>query len=138
MRQGKPGFLAVDALDPDDPGEVVEVCFPLDLVNDLYKTHPVDWYNVRVAKEVLECPERVYSGTREHQEGGWCYVGRPTSYCMKPDVTVPLPPGFVFTVYLNAARTAYHWRIEKTEPQDELAPIGADERYGRLAWDRDS
>ena len=134
----KPGFYTVDALDPSGSGGSVEALIPKDLLENYFTTHPVTWYNVQVAKEVLEHPARVYHGVREHQAGGWCYSGRPARFWKKVRATVPLPKDRVFAVYMNPHYHVYLWRIEAADPEDPFAPLDWARRYGGVTWTRDS
>lgn len=133
-----PGFFSVWAIDPEAPDRRIEALIPKEVLYNYYKTHPVTWHNVVVAKEVLENPARIYYGIRDHQKGGWCYTGRPMQFWKKPGITVPLPTTHLFTVYMNPSYHVYLWRLEKVDPQDLFAPIDWRERYGGMSWKRDS
>jgi len=59
------GFYSVQAVDPDAPASTIGVLIPKNLLQELYKTHPVDWHNVTVAVEVLESPATIYHDVRQ-------------------------------------------------------------------------
>src|SRR6185436_15832843 len=99
-----------------------------------YKTNEVKYQNLRAAKFVLQKALLIFEGVREHQEGGWCYVARPTEYFLRPSIVVPFPPGMVFAAYLNPVRRLYDWRLEPAESPGSPYPSGHKSRYTREAW----
>lgn len=135
------GFITVPARHPENPDDddtTIDALIPKELVHGYWKTNPGKVYRLEAAKEVLEAPARIYQGVREFNEGGWCYVGRPHQYAMKPDIWVPVPEHLVFAVYLNPHYHVYEWRCEKTAKGDRFAPIDWQDRYGGVSWRRDS
>lgn len=127
----------IEVIDPRAPnGPRAKAIIPRSIVLQVYKTNPVAYENLRCAKEVLEDPCRIFEGTREHQSGGWCFVGRPGTWHIRERVIVPFPCDRVFAVYLNPRMVVYAWRAEKTDPDDPLSPIGFAQRYRRLVWTR--
>lgn len=99
-----------------------------------YKTSPVAFENLRCVKWVLLHPKRIFEGIREVNPGGWCYVGRPRSWHIRPRIEVPFPRHPVYAVYLNPNRFVYEWRAERAAHDDPESPVGFRERYGRLTW----
>jgi hypothetical protein len=73
-------------VDPLNPSERQEVSIPGDLIRRLYTYEPVAYENFRAVKEVLESPERIFSGVRLFAQGGWCVVGRPAQWCLRENV----------------------------------------------------
>ena len=68
----------LETMDPRNlPHGRAIVTIPHGLILRFYKYHPADWENFRAAKEVLENPKRIFAGIRAHNEGGWCFTGRP-------------------------------------------------------------
>ena len=126
---------ACKVIDPQNPkGPKIDAVFPLDLARRYYKSSPVRYENLRAAKYVLEQTQRIFSGVREFNEGGWCYTGRPTEWCVKNGVTAPFPHDKVFAVYLNPNMRVYEWRTEYCAEDDPLCPVNWQERYRGLVW----
>lgn len=126
---------SVETIDPRAPdGPPAKALFPRALINKVHKTNPVAFENLRYAKEVLEAPHRIFEGTREHQRGGWCFVGRPTEWYLREGVIVPFPKDKVFAVYLNPRMLVYAWRAEPADPEDRSSPLGFKTRYRRQVW----
>lgn len=126
---------SIEIIDPRDPaGPQARAIIPYNLVLRLYKINPVAYENLTCAKDVLENPRRIFEGTREHQTGGWCFVGGPGEWHIRQDVIVPFPRNLVFAVYLNPSMVVYDWRAEKQDPDDPLSPLGFGERYRRRIW----
>jgi len=122
-------------VNPDDPdGPPIDVIIPLRVVRAYFKRNPVAYENLRCAKWVLEHPLRIFSGVREFQEGGWCYTGRPLYWHIRPEVVAEFPVGLVYVVYIQPSRLVYEWRAEDVDPEDVLAPLGFQDRYGGLTW----
>lgn len=135
------GFICVQTKDPTHPDcrqAKIDALIPRELVQCYWKTHPVKVYNLDPAREVLQDPERIYCGVREYNEGGWCYVGKPPRIAKREKVWVPLPPGFLFAVYMNPQYHVYEWRLEKAAEDDPPAPVDWRNRYGGVAWQRSS
>lgn len=134
----KRGFKEIQAQSPDSPDDTATITalIPDELISIYFKTKLVKVYNLETAKHVLELPERIYHGVREYNEGGWCYVGRPEQYAIRPRVWVPLPDHLIFAVYLNPSYHVYEWRLEKVSDNDPLAPLDHENRYGELSWQR--
>jgi hypothetical protein len=126
---------ACKVIDPRNPqGSQVNAIFPLDLALRYYRSSPVRYENLRAAKYVLEHTQRIFSGVREFNQGGWCYTGRPTEWCIKERVTAPFPPEKVFAVYLNPNMRVYECRAEYSAKDDPLCPLNWQERYRGLIW----
>ena len=101
-----------------------------------YKYAPVSYENLRTAKQVLENPERIFTGIRRFNEGGWCFTGRPREWHVKENVTAAFPDNLVFAVYLNPALCVYEWRAEAAAENDPYSPIDWEDRYNALIWKR--
>lgn len=131
------GEPSVETIDPECPhGPPVRAIIPRALINRHYPS--VSFENLRCVRHILEHPERIFAGTREHQSGGWCYVGRPAEWHIREGVVAPFPDHLVFAVYLNPQMLVYNWRAEEADPNDPLSPVGFEDRYGRLVWTRTS
>ncbi len=127
--------FACETINPVDPaGPKVDAVFPGSYTLRLYKYSPVDYQNLRAAKHVLENPKRIFCGVREFNEGGWCYVGRPSEWHIKERHVVPFPEDKVFAVYLNPRLFVYECRAEYAAEDDPLCPINWTTRYRGLIW----
>ncbi len=125
--------------DPENPAEgVVEVVFPARFTDGLYKHDPVGYENLRAAKYVLENVERIFRGLRRYDRRGWCYTGRPESWFIRPDVTVPFPETLVFAVYVNPRLRVFETRAEDVAADDPMSPQDWSGRYEALTWKRTS
>lgn len=126
--------------DPDSgslqaPGARIDGVIPGIVYEHAFKTEPIKYWNLIPAKQVLETPLLIFEGVRQFNEGGWCYVGRPTEYYLREQVTVsPLEPERVFTVYLNPRMMVYEWRLESADRSGIAFPKDHFTRYDRLAW----
>lgn len=122
-------------MDPREPlGPGVEATIPGDLIARFYKHYSVRYNNFIAAKYVLENPTRVFYGVRDLNEGFWCYVGRPDTWCVTERVEATFPQDRVFAVYLNAGFIVYDFRAEKADARDPLCPINWEQRYRGLVW----
>jgi len=123
------------AINPEDPdGPKITVVFPGGYTSRLFKYWPVDFENLRAAKAVLENTERIFCGVREFNEGGWCYTGRPSEWCIRERIVVPFPRNKVFAVYMNPRMFVYECRAEHADAEDSLCPINWQTRYRGLTW----
>ena len=83
-------------INPENPaGEKVEAIIPAWLILKYYKFHPVRYENLRAAKHVLDHPQRIFSGVRQFNEGGWCFTGRPLVWHIREQQTAPFPDNLV-------------------------------------------
>ena len=75
----------METVDPRDPlhGRAM-VTIPYSVILNLYKYQPVRYENLRVAREVLANPKRIFAGIRAHNAGGWCFTGRPKQWLRLP------------------------------------------------------
>ena len=127
--------FACKTIDPNDPtGPKVDAVFPGEYTLRLYKYSPVDYENLRAAKYVLENTERIFSGVREFNEGGWCYTGHPVDWCIKEGVVATFPDHLLFAVYLNPNLRVYECRAEHVAHDDARCPKGWQTRYRGLTW----
>ena len=126
-------------IDPRDPGGApAVVTIPCDLIQRWYKYQSVDYENLETAKFVLEHPQRILGGVRDYEEGGYCYLARPSQWYVKSGVLAPFPAQLVFGVYVNPNLWLYEIQAEKTDKQDILLPINWKTRYREgLLWTRD-
>ncbi len=72
---------------------------------------------------VLESPRAIFGGVREHQEGGYCYCGKPPNSWTNKAVCCPPPPGKIFVVYVNPQDVVYEWRWEGCDPKENSLPV---------------
>ncbi|HPO14991.1 MAG TPA: hypothetical protein PLI09_16230 [Candidatus Hydrogenedentes bacterium] len=112
----------------------MDVVIPGDLIEYCYSSVPVQYENFRAVKAVLENPRRIFAGVRLLNQGGWCYVGRPSEWYIRENTIVPFSAEFVFAVYVNPNFRLYEFRAEKADPDDPESPIDWAERYGALIW----
>jgi hypothetical protein len=130
-----PNDFFVNVIDPNDPaGQKVQAIIPHRLILRYYRFSPVRYENFRAAKDVLENPQRIFSGVRQFNEGGWCFTGRPKSWYIKEQVQAPFPEKLIFAVYLNSRLYVYEARAEPSATDDGLCPQDWKSRYGALIW----
>lgn len=89
-------------------------------------------------KSVLEDTKRIFSGLRELNEGWWCYVGRPKTWCVAEGRFEPFPENRVCTVYLNDRMWVFDWVAERADEKDPLSPVGWENRFTGRVWKIDS
>jgi hypothetical protein len=124
-----------ETLNPDDPtGPKIKAVIPHYIYSRAYKYDPVHYENLRAVKEVLEDPKRIFWGIREHNEGGWCYVGKPSKLYVKQDSVIDFPRDKVFAVYMNPGLIVFDWCLEYADSEDKMSPAGWQERYRSLKW----
>ncbi len=122
-------------VDPNNPtGPKIEVIIPHDIIERAYKYNSVKYENLRAAKEVLENPLRIFWGIREHSEGGWCYVGRPTKLYVTETTVIDFPNDKVFAVYITDRYEVFDWNVEYADNKDAMSPMGWESRYRSLKW----
>lgn len=113
----------------------IQVVFPGPLTLRYYKYSLVRYENLRAAKHVLENVQRIFKGVRAFQEGGWCYTGQPSTWCVKEGVWVPFPKTLIFAVYVNPLLKVYECRAERVSTEDDpLNPQDWRSRYEGLIW----
>ena len=130
-----PSNYECETLDPENPeGDKIKVIIPGDLYLRYYKYQRVRYENLRAVKHVLSSPQRIFWGVREYNEGGWCYVGRPERWHIRPEVVAPFPHDKVFAVYINPLKRMYEFGAECADPEEPGSPIGWKDRYRGLKW----
>ena len=127
--------FACKTIDPNNPtGPKVDAIFPGGLTLRYFKYMPVRYLNLVAAKFVLENTQRIFSGVREFNEGGWCYTGWPAEWYVKENEKAPFPRDMVFAVYLNPNMRVYECRAEYAAEDDRLCPVDWRNRYRGLTW----
>lgn len=122
-------------IDPANPsGPRIEAVLPGRLIEQFYKHMPVRYQNLKAAKHVLDKPDRIFFGVREYNEGGRCYVGRPTSWFIRERVEAPFPEDKIFAVYVNPRMRIYECRAELVAGDDPMSPKDWEKRYRGLVW----
>jgi hypothetical protein len=130
-----PQNALIDIINPEDVnGPKIKAVLSHTFYLRMYKFSPVKYENLVAAKYILENPQRIFSGVRQFNDGGWCFTGRPNSWYVTKDVRVPFPEHLVFAVYLNAAFNLYEARGERSANDDKLCPIDWQKRYQALVW----
>jgi|ERR1022692_180769 hypothetical protein len=130
-----PNDYLIEIINPIDPkGQKVQAIIPHTLILNYYKYHPVRFENFRTVRYVLANTDRIFSGIRQFNEGGWCFTGKPKSWYIKESVQAPFPENLVFSVYLNSRLYIYEARAEKCAVEDNLCPENWQNRYGALIW----
>ena len=125
----------LDAVDPQNPATGrVQITIPYSVSLHLYKYYPARYENLRIVKDVLLKPLRIFSGIRTHNEGGWCFTGRPKEWYIKEDLIAPFPDDLVFAVYVNPMLCLYESRAEVAAADDPASPKDWQNRYGALIW----
>ena len=117
-------------IDPKNPtGPRIEIEIPYCIYERAYKYNSVKYENLRAAKEVLENPLRIFWGIRQHSEGGWCYIGRPTKLYLSETEVIDFPKDKLFAVYINDRYELFDWIVEYADEKDSLNPKGWESRY---------
>jgi len=125
----------IEIINPGDPlGPKTMAILPDRLIQKYYKDYPVRFENLKAAKSVLENPQRIFSGVRAFNEGGWCFTGKPLSWNIRESVIAPFPDNLVFSVYLNSRLYIYETRAEYCAQNDSLCPVDWENRYEGLVW----
>jgi hypothetical protein len=126
----------VEALNPHGQTAATwTVLVPVSLVRHWLKESEVDFQNLKhLVPAILRAPVAVFEGVRDYEEGGYCYLGKPTDWYVKPRCLVPFPKDRIFAVYVNPMRRLYDIQAEKTEPGSMYRPEGWKERYEALLW----
>lgn len=123
--------------------------FPGRLLENLWGLAPKKYFQSFTARDVLENANYVYYGVRIKDGNdapapwGYCFVGTPASVRIGPMMSaggglVPLPKGYVFTVYVSQSGEVYEWRLEMADPRDSQKPLEHDyQRFpGGVVWQR--
>lgn len=120
---------------PKDPArETVDVIIPGAYYERLYKYASVKYENLRAAKYVLENVDAIFSGVREFDDGGWCYVGRPLEWVIRQEIKEPFPDDRIFAVYVNPNLRLYEHRAEYIADDCPRYPKDWQNRYQGLIW----
>ena len=126
---------SLDVFNPHDPGKGSFVArIPCDLALRWYKYDYVTYQNLVPARDVLLAPRAVFTGVRDYEEGGYCFLGLPEQWYIRQDCLVPFPPMKILAVYLNPNRWLYDVQAEKTESIGGVLPVRWKERYEALLW----
>lgn len=124
-----------DIIDPNNPaGPRVQATIPHRLILNYYKFYPVRYENFRAVRHVLAHTERIFTGIRRFNEGGWCFTGKPRLWYIREGVEVPFDDTLVFTVYINPRLVVHEARAEKADQDDGMCPDDWQNRYGGLIW----
>ena len=124
-----------EIINPADPnGPKIQATIPYRLILNYFKYYPVRYENFRAARYVLQNPRRIFTGTRQFNEGGWCFTGRPISWYIKEQIEAPFPENLVFAVYLNPRFIVYECRAERAAHDDGDCPDDWQDRYKGLIW----
>src|SRR6266516_2865758 len=103
-----PNDYLIEIINPNNlkgPKTIAKI--PYRVILNYYKYHPVRYENFRAAKCVLEHPDRIFSGVRQFNEGGWCFTGRPETWYILEGVSAPFPRHLIYAVYLNPKLDVY-------------------------------
>ncbi len=127
--------IPIETINPDNPtGPKINVFLSPFIYLRAYKYDSVKYDNLQAAKEVLDSPQRIFWGTREHSEGGWCYTGKPTRLYVQENEAIDFPNNMVFAVYVTDRYEIFDWIPEFIDEEDNLSPKGYKERYRGLKW----
>lgn len=125
----------LEVIDPRNvSGGRTTAWFPGDLTLGFYKHDSLQYWNIITARAVLEEPRVIFEGVREFNTGGWCYVGRPEEWYIRPSVKHPFPDHLVYSVYLNPAMFVYHFRADEADLARPDYPLGWSKRYKGQIW----
>lgn len=100
---------------------------------------PNDFLNLATAHEVLNYPNRVFTGlNRLHSDSSkrLCVVGKPKYWNVGKKIgdTAPFPQNLVYLVFLNERKSIFEFRAEEADTEDTLSPVGWKDRFGELIW----
>jgi hypothetical protein len=132
-------WFSHETIDPLDPysGNKTKVKFHRGFLECLGKNNAAGHKNLITAIKVLDAPNRIFYGTRELNDGGWCYIGKPDDWYLRVEVITPFPPNMVFAIYMTDDLSVYNLRAEFIDPIDVLSPLNWGERYERLIWKKE-
>lgn len=104
---------------------------------------PNDFLNLSTAHEVLNNPNRIFSGlNRPHSNSSnkLCVVGKPKYWYIGVNIsdTALFPHNLVYLVFLNERNSIFEFRAEEADIEDTLSPIGWKDRFGELIWKKNS
>ncbi len=104
---------------------------------------PNDYLNLFTVFEVLQNPNRIFSGLcRRHSDSSkkLCVVGKPQHWYIgtKSSSNVPFPQELVYLVFLSERNSIFEFRAERSDTEDPLSPIGWEERFVELIWKKNS
>lgn len=127
--------IPIETISPNNPtGPKINVFLPRSICDRAYKYDSVKYENLRAVEEVLSNPQRIFWGTREHSEGGWCYTGKPKKFYIRENEVIDFPNNMVFAVYITDRYEVFDWILEHVDEEDNLSPKDYKERYRGLKW----
>lgn len=130
-----PQSYECDAIDPNNPsGAKIKIVIPHPVYLRYYKYSSVRYANLRCVKWVLENTERIFTGLRLFNRGGWCYTGKPEKWCVREGVEAPFPDNKVFSVYVEPNFHFFESRSDPADANDPMSPVGWQDRFEGLIW----
>jgi hypothetical protein len=85
-------------------------------------------------QEVLLHPVAVFEHIREHQDGGYCYSGKPSCRFTNGGSKIPPMPNMVYCVYVNNAGRYFESGWEQEDPDKPGYPLGYQDRFKTTIW----
>lgn len=123
-------------------GKDVEIRIEPNYYKHLLIYWPNDFKNLEIAYEVLQNPNRIFSGLKRpysNSSNKLCIVGKPRYwYVGKESIYIPFPTNLVYLVFLNERKSLYEFRAEKSDIGDPLSPENWENRFRELIWKKNS
>ncbi len=130
-------YYPIKARDPYT-GKEEDFRISTETAENLIKRFPTKYYDLihHNVSSVLLNPAIIFSGIRDHEDGGLCYTNRVRRAWSIRGEEKPSYPNKVFAVYVNPYKYVYLWRWELESPNKLGYPIGFDDksRYKEQLW----
>jgi hypothetical protein len=93
------------------------------------------FYDLQLVRDALKMPVAIFKGLkRVGEEESLCFVSNPTARFSNTGTEIPVPPGFVFLVFVNDNRLVTNWRFELASRNNPQYPEQFDDRFNVQLW----
>jgi hypothetical protein len=105
----------------------------------LLKYLPTDFLNLFTAYEVVNNPNRIFSGLKRLYSDSsrkLCIAGKPHNWYIgkNEETAAPFPQNLVYLVFLNERNSIFEFRAEEADTEDPLSPKDWKDRFAKLLW----
>lgn len=130
------GYLIQDGRSPFSPRESAEFRLSQSSLNHLLRYGPSHkFFEALSIPDVLRKPSAIFQGLeRDNFEAGFCYTGIPAHRYLDHNITVPPPPGFVFTIFMDKDLVIFDWRWERADSKMARHPLDFKNRFRKKLW----
>lgn len=132
-------YIPIKGKSPFGEGED-EFHIGTDTIDEYLKHWPERFYALKGSNvtQVMLNPVAIFSGIRDYEEGGMCYIGVPTYSFTKNGEQRPAPPNMAFIVVLNSYNNIYEWRWieENADSEDFPENLLKTRNFKELIWKR--